>query len=386
MMHTAETVKRQFAEHFGYAPALVLRAPGRINIIGEHTDYNEGLVLPGAIDRQLYFAVGQNDQQLLRFRALDTGKTHDQPLSRLVPTKDLWVNYLLGIADQFQKDGFALSGLDVAFGGSLPIGAGVSSSAALECGMAMAWNELLQAGKSRSALAQLAQRSSHQFVGIPCGIMDQFASLQGVAGHAILLDCRDLSFRPVPVAIDGCEWVLINSKVSHSLAESAYPQRVAECAEGLKVIQQTFPKVRALRDLTPAQLEGVKDALPATVYQRCRYVIGEHVRTLAMMDMLAAGAPEKVGMLLNMTQLGLAQDYEVSCPEIDFLFAIAYQHPAVYGARMMGGGFGGCTLNLVRSDQRERFVEEVLSHYQKEVGVVGEELTISSLVDGVSVF
>lgn len=383
-MYTVTEVRQQFSELFGYAPVLVIRAPGRINIIGEHTDYNQGLVLPGAIDRALYFAVGRNDHDLLRFRALDIDAQMDVPLASIQPTNELWANYLLGIAQQFVAEDFPLSGLDIVIGGNLPVGAGVSSSAALECGMATAWNEILQAGKSRTELAQLAQRSSHQFVGIPCGIMDQFASLQGVANHAILLDCRDLSFQKVPVAVDGCEWVLLNSKVSHSLADSAYPKRVAECAEGVEILQQHYPGIQSLRDATPPQVEELRALFPEVVYRRCRYVVGEHFRTLMMIKALEAGNATQVGQLLNLTQLGLAQDYEVSCPEIDFLFTQAYRHPGVYGARIMGGGFGGCTLNLVREDQRTDFVQSSLSAYEKEFGITGEELVVR-LVDGVSI-
>lgn len=383
-MHNVETVKQQFVAAFGYAPALVIRAPGRINIIGEHTDYNQGLVLPGAIDKTLFFAVGHNSDRVLRFRALDISQAQDISLDQLVPTSELWLDYLLGIAQQFQEEGFQLQGLDIAFGGNLPIGAGVSSSAALECGMATAWNHVLQAGKSRTELAQLAQRSSHTFVGIPCGIMDQFASLQGVADHAILIDCRDLSFKAVPVSVEGCEWVLLNSKVSHQLAESAYVDRVKECAEAVKIVQSRYPEVESLRDVTPGQVEEFKSEFSEVVYRRARFVVGENFRTMMMIKALGEGNPEKVGQLLNMTQLGLAQDYEVSCPEIDFLFAQAYRHPGVYGSRIIGGGFGGCTLSLVQKEQRDNFVTTALEAYHREFGVQGEELVVS-LVNGVSI-
>lgn len=382
--HNATTVAREFAERTGYAPTLLLRAPGRINIIGEHTDYNQGLVLPGAIDRALYFALRPNDGQELRFWALDINEQATISLHELVAGDQLWLNYLLGIAEQFQQRGYTLVGMDIMVGGNLPIGAGVSSSAALECGMAAAWNHFLAAGLNGPELAQLAQRSSHQFVGIPCGIMDQFASMNGVADHAILLDCRDLSYRKVPVAIEGCEWVLLNSKVSHNLAESAYVTRVQECAAGVAVLQKHFPEIGSLRDATPPQVEQLKEEFPAKVYERCRYVVSEHERTLAMIEALGAGDASRVGLLLNLTQFGLAQDYEVSCPEIDFLFFQAYRHPGVYGARMMGGGFGGCTLNLVQKDQRDDFVQSALSAYQQEFGVPAEDVVVR-LVDGVSI-
>lgn len=384
-MYTARQVHHLFQEKMGYAPALLLRAPGRINIIGEHTDYNQGLVLPGAIDKGLFFAVGTNDLRRLRVHALDIAAKADIGLDELKPVNELWVSYLLGVSDQFQQlaEG-QLPGLDIVFGGDLPIGAGVSSSAALECGMAMAWNIILDTKLDRRQLAQLAQRSSHEFVGIPCGIMDQFASLHGVANHAILLDCRDLSFQSIPVAVEGCEWVLLNSKVSHNLADSAYAKRVEECATGVDILQSKFSTIQSLRDATPAQVEQLKGDFPGKVYERCRYIVGEYHRTLAMMKALAEGNAKMAGHLLNLTQMGLATDYEVSCPEIDFLFAQAFRHPAVHGARIMGGGFGGCTLNLVRSDERAAFIDSALSAYQQEFGLDGEELVVK-LVDGVSV-
>jgi galactokinase len=383
-MHTLAEVANQFAQRTGHPPTLKVRAPGRINIIGEHTDYNQGLVLPGAIDKSLFFAVRPNGTTQLRCWALDIDAYAEADLGAIVAGDQLWFNYLLGIADQFQQRGHVLPGLDVVFGGDLPVGAGVSSSAALECGMAMTWNTLLQAGLDGPQLAQLAQRSSHQFIGIPCGIMDQFASLNGQQDAAILLDCQDLSFRAIPVAVAGCEWVLLNSKVSHNLADSAYPERVRECQEGLAILQKHLPAITALRDVTPAQLAGLEAELPAQIYRRCRYIIGEHYRTLMMIDALQAGDTEKIGMLLYHTHIGLSEDYEVSCPEIECLFGAALQHPGVHGARLMGGGFGGCTLNLVQSSAREAFVAEALAAYEAAFGIRGDYLPVR-LVRGVEV-
>lgn len=383
-MYNTKTVREKFVELTSYSPSLEVRAPGRINIIGEHTDYNNGLVLPGAIDKALYFAVRPNGTSQFRCWALDIDAHAIADLSEISKGSELWLNYLLGVADQFQQKNFDLPGLDVVFGGDLPVGAGVSSSAALECGMAMVWNELLDAKLTRVELAQLAQQSSHQFVGIPCGIMDQFASLNGKEKHAILLDCQSLDFKPVPVAIEGCEWVLLNTKVSHNLADSAYPQRVAECKEGLQIMQNIYPEIKALKDLTPAQLEAQKGHFSTTVFQRCRYIVGEHHRTIAMLRALSDGDAEKAGRLLNMTHMGLSLDYEVSCPEIEFFFRKALEHPDVYGARIMGGGFGGCTLNLVKEEGLQSFIDQALFSYKQEFGIVAEYLPVR-LMDGVSV-
>lgn len=382
MQHTPATIRALFEQHTQQQPAMVVRAPGRINIIGEHVDYNQGLVLPGAIDKALYFAIRPNGTQELRCWAADIGAFHAADLDAIVPTDALWFNYLLGIAQQFQQRGDTLMGLDVVFGGDLPIGAGVSSSAALECGMAYTWNKLLGAGMDGRELAQLAQRSSHQFLGIPCGIMDQFASLNGQAHHAILLDCRTLDYRAVPVAVEGCDWVLLNTKVSHELANSAYGQRVAECAEGLRILQSHYPEITALREAHPQQVDALRGQFPGQVYERVRFVVGEHHRTLAMIQVLAEGAAQRIGHILNLTHIGLSEDYAVSCPELDFLFGQALQHEGVYGARMMGGGFGGCTLNLVRTDVRDAFIAEALAAYQAEFGRVGDSLLVR-LEDGV---
>lgn len=376
------TIRALFEQHTQQQPTMVVRAPGRINIIGEHVDYNQGLVLPGAIDKALYFAIRPNGTQELRCWATDIDAFRAADLGAIAPTDATWFNYLLGIAQQFQQRGHTLMGLDVVFGGDLPIGAGVSSSAALECGMAYTWNKLLGAGMDGRELAQLAQRSSHQFMGVPCGIMDQFASLNGQAQHAILLDCRTLDYRAVPVAVEGCDWVLLNTKVSHELANSAYGDRVAECAKGLQILQSHHPEITALREAHPQQVDALRGEFPGQVYERVRFVVGEHHRTLAMIEALAEGDAPRIGHILNLTHVGLSEDYAVSCPELDFFFAQALQHEGVYGARMMGGGFGGCTLNLVRTDVRDAFIAEVLAAYQTEFGKAGGSLPVR-LEDGV---
>lgn len=363
-----DKVLEAFEEANGHAPEFVIRAPGRINIIGEHTDYNKGLVLPGAIDKALYFAVGFNDTDKLRFWALDINRKAVISIAKIRKTNHLWVDYLLGIADQFQSLGFNLRGIDVVFGGDLPIGAGVSSSAAMECGMLMAWNEIAETKMNRLHMAKLAQYSSQHFLGIPCGIMDQFAVLHGKKGKAILLDCNDLSYQYQSVAVKGCEWIMIDTKVSHELADSEYSQRVKECQGGLVKIQVAFPDISNLRDTTIEQLNSLKEELTAKEYARCLYVIEEHHRTLKMLDALAEGDATKVGQLLEATHIGLRDQYEVSCPKIEHLFTFAQQHPAVYGNRLMGGGFGGCTLNLVKTAHKVDFIQAALGHYHEKTG------------------
>jgi galactokinase len=378
-------IRQRFSEITGQAPDFVVRAPGRINIIGEHTDYNNGFVMPGAIDRALFFAVRKNDQDRLRFWALDIDQQADVALGDIQAGDKLWLNYLLGIADQFRQRDFRLQGLDVVLAGNLPVGAGVSSSAALEAGMATIWNEVLGAGLDRPELAKLSQRSSHEFVGIPCGIMDQFASLLGKKDAVIALDCRSLDYHYVDTAIPGYEWVLLNSKVSHELADSEYPVRVKECQEGVAVLHESYAIVESLRDATPHMVETVKSELNDNVYRRCRYVTQENERVKAMQEALLHGKVGRVGELLNATHAGLRDDYEVSCPEIECLIEQAAAHPGVVGARIMGGGFGGCTLNLVKMEDREDFVTQALNAYQEQYGKEGEFLAVN-LSDGVTIF
>ncbi len=374
---TQQEISRLFRERTGFGADLVVRAPGRINIIGEHTDYNDGFVMPGAIDRSLLFAARLNGTRQLRLWAEDIQQQATVDLDHLTPGDELWVNYLAGIAQQFQQREFQTPGLDVVFGGNLPVGAGVSSSAALECGMATVWNTVLQAGLNGPELAKLAQSSSHQFVGIPCGIMDQFASLMGQQDAVIVLDCRSLAYETIPADVVGYTWVLLNSKAAHELASSEYPIRVAECQEGLQIIQQKHPAIDSLREATSHQVRELEGEMPVNVFNRCLYVTGENERVMEMKEALADGNAKAVGALLNTTHAGLRDLYEVSCPEIEVLIEEATKHEGVLGARIMGGGFGGCTLNLVAEDQCETFVQRALENYHAATGITGEFLEVS---------
>ncbi len=380
-MHNADSIKSFFTTKFGQNPALMVRACGRINLIGEHTDYNDGFVLPGAIDKHLYFAIAENGTSECRFYAADIEDTGTTDLKRLVKDKKLWLNYLRGILQQFQLSGKEIRGVDVAFGGNLPIGAGVSSSAALECGFAFALNELFDAGLTRLELAKLAQNSSHQFLSIPCGIMDQFASLMGKAGHFMLLDCRSLEHRYVPGKLLDYQLVLLNSNVHHELASSAYGERVAECRAGVVVLQKYFPDVKSLRDAGLPMLDAHRKEMGETVYRRCKYVVTEHLRTLQACEHLQNGESNALGQLLFETHEGLSKDYEVSCPEIDFLVDIARGFDGVAGARVMGGGFGGCTINLVQINVADKFIHYAKVAYAQRFGIEATDILVN-LSDG----
>ncbi|WP_420460410.1 galactokinase [Neolewinella sp.] len=341
-----------------------LRSPGRINLIGEHVDYTGGLVMPAAIDKAIYFVARPLSTPEWRLHAIDLCEQHTLSLPIEGPSPELWVNYLAGIGVQYQDQGQFLPGLEVVFGGNLPSGSGVSSSAALEGGMAFLLNELLNTKLSRPELAQLCQRSSNTFLGIPSGIMDQFASLNGLATGPIVLNCHTLEFEPVKNALTDYTLLLINSMVSHDLSDGAYAERVAECQRALAAIQQRTPETTHLSAATLEELEAVSGQLDEVAYRRAHYVIEENERVRSAVTALEAGSSHKLGRLLNATHAGLRDEYEVSCEELDFLQRAATALDGVAGARMMGGGFGGCTLNLVREDRLADVLQTVTDAYR----------------------
>ncbi|NET33450.1 MAG: galactokinase [Cyanothece sp. SIO1E1] len=381
-MHNFESIKSLFEHRFDSAPTYEIRACGRINIIGEHTDYNMGYVLPAAINKFIFFAGATNGLDHCRVYAADIDEYDTIPLNgEFQKSSKLWVNYLLGILDQYRQQGVNLAGLDVVFGGNLPLGSGMSSSAALETGFATLVKTAFAVEIEKPEIARLAQRSSHQFVGVPCGIMDQFASLMGREKQLVLLDCRSLEYEYIPCDLGQYEIVLINSKISHDLSESAYEARVKECAEGVRVLQQFYPEVQSLRDASKAMVQKHEDELGPTVFKRCFYVTSENERLLQVCESLREGQVEAVGPLLFETHAGLRDLYEVSCEEVDFLVDFAVKHPAVIGSRIMGGGFGGCSINLVESARSEEFISSVKLAYQDAYQREAEAYQVD-IVDG----
>jgi galactokinase len=380
-MTLEEYISDKFIEKFGRDSDLVVRASGRINIIGEHTDYNEGFVLPAAIDRYIYFAAAKNGTNTCRFWADDIEEFAELELNDIKAVDQLWANYLFGILQQFQKLGVALEGFDVAFGGNLPIGSGMSSSAAMEVGIASVVKALFDVEIGKEEIALLAQRSSHQFIGVPCGIMDQFASIMGQKNRVIRLDCRTLKHDYIPFHPGDYRVVMINSKVSHSLASSEYGTRVKECQAGVEKMRQFYPEVRSLRDVSLEQLEQHREDLPEVVYKRCHYVVAENDRLLLACDALEAGDITLLGSLLNQTHQGLRDEYEVSAAEVDFLVDFAQQYTGVAGSRIMGGGFGGCSINLVHKEQVDSFIKDVIGAYREAFGIEAEAYKVA-VVDG----
>ena len=358
----ASRVVEKFKTVFAEDP-VVIRSPGRVNLIGEHTDYNNGFVLPAAINKAIYMAVSRRDDNELHLVSDDLDLTYRGNTNRLVPSSLEWPDYLLGVIEQLQKAGKPVGGFNCVFGGDIPPGAGMSSSAALECATIYSLNELFGLGLETLTMVKLAQRSENEFVGVKCGIMDQFASMFGRKQQVIRLDCQSLEYEYVPFNTDGIRIVLFDTRVKHSLASSEYNTRRHQCETGVKLIQAHHPEVHSLRDATPEMLDRYVAPADAVLYKRCRYVVEENARLLAACEDLRKGDIASFGQKMFVTHEGLSNLYEVSCPELDFLVNQVKDHPAVLGARMMGGGFGGCTINLVKEDAIEELVARTATSY-----------------------
>lgn len=347
---TSTQVEEEFIKRFGSKPAL-FKAPGRINLIGEHTDYNEGFVMPAAIDKEIIFALAPNDLNECRIFSIDYREQLNFTFENLAPGQG-WVNYLMGVCHGLRQIGFAPRGVDCVFGSSIPVGAGLSSSAALCCGFGFALSEVFGFQLARLAIAKVAQYAEHNFAGVKCGIMDQYASLFGVKDSALLLDCRELTHEVIPVRFDEYGLLLIDTKVKHSLASTAYNDRREACEEGVRIIGKHQPNVKSLRDVTRLQLYEHMDELGEDVFIKCLFVVEELARTQAAAVLLRANDIAGFGGKMYDTHWGLSQAYEVSCEELDYLVSLAEEdRSTVVGSRMMGGGFGGCTINLVKKDR-----------------------------------
>lgn len=373
-------VKEKFHELFENEP-VIISSPGRINLIGEHTDYNEGFVLPAAIDKKIIYAIALNGTDTCNAYALFNNELQSFSLKDVKPSKG-WINYLMGVVYQLQQRGFEVKGFNCVITGDIPIGAGMSSSAAVEGGLVVALDHLLGLGLNRMEMAKVGQLAEHTFPGVKCGIMDQFANLHGRKDRVMLLDCRSLEFRYFPFEFSkDYKIVLCNSMVHHSLASSEYNVRRAQCEEGVEVLKAYFPGISSLRDLSAAQVEQYKDKLPAKVYDRCLYVTQENERVEKACAHLQKNELDEVGRLMYASHEGLSKLYEVSCPELDFLADLAKERPEVAGARMMGGGFGGCTINLVKTDRVDDFISFIQSRYKDNFGKV-PEVYVTSIEDG----
>lgn len=403
-------IRSQFFNHFHQPPSLVVKSPGRINLIGEHTDYNHGFVLPAAIDKYIEVAIGKRTDGAIHMVALDLSETIILPIHNLIPHTTQWVNYIIGVVDQvFNKSQSANNfigtqniltkteitpaindtnlsgGFNICIQGNIPLGAGLSSSAAVECAVLFALNELYSLSLSKMQMALMAQSAEHKFAGVHCGLMDMFASLHGQKNKAILLDCASLAYTCYSLALNDYSIVLFDTQIKHALAFSEYNTRRLECEQGLKLIQEKYPSVKTFRDISMEQVEACmasSTSLNTTkIYQRSKYVVEEIKRVQLAVQDLAKGDMQAFGKKMFETHEGLSKLYEVSCPELDFLVNEVSHNENVLGARMMGGGFGGCTINIIKTTAVVEITQALTARYTQ---VMHKELShyITSIEDG----
>lgn len=348
---------------------FLVESPGRVNLIGEHTDYNDGFVLPAAVDKSILLAMSANDSQKARLVAVDKEESFDADLSGpLEKSEQGWPNYLLGIVDQLKAHGYHIGGFDCVFGGNIPIGAGMSSSAALEGGVLFGLANLYDLDIGPVEMAQIAQKAENDFVGVQCGIMDQFVSLNGREGHALKLDCRSLEYEFYPFKQENVRIVLCDTGVRRELASSEYNLRRQQCEQGVASLQQFDSEIQSLRDVELPFLLRHEKELDPVVFKRCKFVVEENKRVISACQDLRTDHIGNFGQRMLQSHIGLRNDYEVSCTELDTLVDIAWDTSGVLGTRMMGGGFGGCTINLVDEDQLEHFTTRITEKYAESTG------------------
>ena len=369
MKNTTQSVNRQenFLNLKDFKREVKIASPGRINLIGEHIDYNGGHVLPAAIDRKIkmYFRKNTSNTCTIWSQNYNTGFSFN--LSEVNPSKVEWQNYILGVVHFIEeiKKG-SIEGFDCIIESDLPMGSGLSSSAALECGMAKGLNELFRIGLTSEEIITLSRDAEHNFVGTKCGIMDQFAVVRGEVNHLLLLNCQNLKYELIQSDIEPYQLVLLNSNVSHNLASSEYNTRRKECEEALEIIQQKYPSSKYLVDVSEEVLNEFKEKLPEKTYNRALYVIQENKRTLMAANALEDDLFDLFGKLVYQSHQGLSEMYEVSCAELDFMVDFSKKFEYVLGSRMMGGGFGGCTINIVHQDFVAEYIESIAKAYQEK--------------------
>ncbi len=363
-------VRSRFVKHFDGQTGNVYASPGRINLIGEHTDYNGGFVFPGAIDKGIMCEIRPNGTNKVMAYSIDLKDRVEFDIDDEKGPKASWARYLYGIVQEMKKRGVDVKGFNTAFAGDVPLGAGLSSSAALESCYAFAINDLFGDNKiDKMTLAKVGQATEHKYIGVNCGIMDQFASVFGRKGSLMRLDCRSREFEYFPFDPKGYRLVLVDSVVKHELASSAYNDRRKSCENVVAALQKKYPEktIETLRDADWDMLNAVKDEVSEEDMKRATFVLGEKDRVLAVCDALNAGDYETVGKKMYETHHGLSKEYEVSCEELDYLNDIA-REDGVTGSRIMGGGFGGCTINLVKEDLYDHFIADVKKKYAERYG------------------
>lgn len=362
--------------------SILIQSPGRVNLIGEHTDYNEGFVLPAAIDKVIVLGFAPNESKKARLHSVDMQESCEVDLGKELEKSDNhWANYILGVVDQLQKRGDKIGGFNCVFGGDIPIGAGLSSSAALEGGVVLGLSKLFDLSISKTEMAKIGQAAENRFVGMRCGIMDQFANIQGKEGHALKLDCRSLEFELYPFRRSDIKIILCDTNVHRELTSSEYNIRRQQCEEGVQILKQFNPDIKSLRDVDLQTLKKHAGDFTPTVFRRCKFVLEENNRVEAACKALTNDDLDTFGQLMYKSHYGLRDLYEVSCEELDVLVEIAETMDGIFGSRMMGGGFGGCTINLVKEEFVDQFIGSVKTHYKEKVGD-GLKVYQASISDG----
>ncbi len=363
-----EKIYQIFEKRFGKADIMV-KSPGRVNLIGEHTDYNDGFVLPAAVDLATYFVCGHNNVDKYRFFSYNQNDYYETSVTDLQKSAKPWVNYLLGVIAQFVKTGAKVTGFDCVFGGNLPMGVGMSSSAALETGLAYAINQMESFGFTTFDLVKFSQTAEHEYADVQCGIMDQFAIMYGKKNQVIKLDCRSLNYEYYSFEKNDRLLVLVDTGVNHSLEDTKYNIRRQQCEAGVQLLQKYHPEIQALRDVSLPMLQEHLHIFDPVIYKRCRYVVEENIRVEKACKALSENEFITFGKLMYASHEGLKNQYEVSCPELDDLVKLAKKTDGVIGSRMMGGGFGGCTINVIKKSSYDHFEEIILKHYKTPKGL-----------------
>lgn len=366
-------IEKHFAKRFEREPEIVIQSPGRINIIGEHTDYNDGYVLPAAIDHYMYVGISKSDSDQVSVYSVDYDENASIDLTNLQRTDNEWLNLISGILSELKGK---IGGFDMAFGGNIPEGAGVSSSAALCCGLAMALSELFDLRLEKWEMAKIAQKSEHNFANVQCGIMDQFACLFGLTNHVLLLDCKSLDYQESEVDMAGFKFLLLNSNVKHNLGDSEYNSRRAESEKAIELIKEAYPKVKSYQDVRQEMLYEIQHKMSGTILNRALHIVSENTRVLEINDKLKSGSYEEVGKLLTEGHMSEKHHYEITCEETDFIVDELTQYTTVLGARQVGGGFGGCVLALVKDAATDEIVREVAKNYRKTFNLKLDQIPI----------
>ena len=358
-----------FKKTFGNEPQKIVLSPGRINIIGEHIDYNDGYVLPAAIDKIICFAFEKSNSKNSRIIAIDLDDEFEINLADPIELSDnVWTNYVRGVMLQLQNKGFQFEGVNCVFSSTIPVGSGLSSSAALECGFLFGVKELYNLDIKPVDLALMGQSAEH-WVGINCGIMDQFSSVMGIENKVIKIDCRTLEYEYHNADFNDYSLILFDSNVKHSLMTSAYNERREQCEEGIAILKANFPEVKSFRDCTEEQVQSMNEKMSEDVFKRSLFVVKEIKRVIKACHALDNGDIPTLGKLMYETHEGLSKDYEVSCPELDMIVDTLKTEEAVVGSRLMGGGFGGCTINLIKKGHEERIKAKLSALYLETFGI-----------------